>query len=180
MRTGAASGESERNMSAWPIERLWAFAADAHHGEQLEAVRVIAQEHVYSADQPREVRLEWAKLSLLANRRMRGQGPADSARQVVQAFMLRAWVIDHLGPDNEDPDWSPDRLAADTLHALALTPPAAADLAANWRELAVEQIRELRRHKNLTAHLELLTGHLQPSSTRDQLLCWASTRQLLP
>lgn len=34
-------------------------------------------------------------------------------------------------------------------------------LGSNWRELPIERIRELRRHKNLTAHLERLLSHLQ-------------------
>ncbi len=75
---------------------------------------------------------------------------------------------------------SPARLAADTLDVLALTPSDAGALGGNWRELPVEEIRELRRHKNLTAHLERLLGHLQPGPTRDQLRLWTETLQPLP
>lgn len=166
-------------LSTWPIERLQAFTTDAGC-QQLEAVRVVAQEHAYGSDRPREVRRQWAKLSLLANRRMHGDGPGDRARAVQQDFMLRMWVIDHLGSDDKDPDWSPEKLAADTLDALALTPPHARALTSSRHELPIEQIRELRRHKNLTAHLERLINHLHPGSTRDQLLLWAETRRLLP
>ncbi|MEW2260658.1 hypothetical protein [Streptomyces sp. NPDC047869] len=179
--SGAADREEAGPaMSTWPIERLQAFITDARDRGQLEAARVVAQQHVYyDVDQPREVRRQWAKVSLLANRRMRGDGPGDPAREVQQDFMLRMWVIDHLG-GNEDPDWSPEGLAADTLDALALAPSDAGTLAGNWRGLPVEQIRELRRHKNLTTHLDRLISHLPSDRTRDQLLMWIETRRLLP
>ncbi|MFJ3842269.1 hypothetical protein ACIPY6_43260 [Streptomyces sp. NPDC090054] len=89
-------------------------------------------------------------------------------------------MIDRLGPDDTDPDWSPDALAADTLDALTITPAQGAALAHGWRDLDIEQIRRLRWHKNLTAHLETLLGYLAPGRTRDQLLAWTSTRRLLP
>jgi hypothetical protein len=90
------------------------------------------------------------------------------------------WVIDRLGSDGTDPDWSPEALASDTLHALTFTPGQAADLAEGWRDLPIEQIRELRRHKNLTAHLESLVGYLAPGPDRERLVAWTTTRHLLP
>ncbi|WP_181923937.1 hypothetical protein [Streptomyces inhibens] len=45
-------------------------------------------------------------------------------------------------------------MASETLAALDLSPSQASALAGRWRDLAIEQIRELRRHKNLTAHLD--------------------------
>ncbi|MFC9331391.1 hypothetical protein [Kitasatospora sp. NPDC057015] len=148
---------------------------------QLEAVRVVAQQHAYGySDQPREVRRQWAALSLLANRRMHGDGSGDSTREVTQDFMLRTWVIRHLGRDDTDPDWSPERLAVDTLATLSLAPSEAETLAADWRGLPTERIRELRRHKNLTAHLDDLVGYLQPGPIRSQLLRWIETRGSLP
>ncbi|MFM9442493.1 hypothetical protein [Streptomyces acidiscabies] len=180
MSTGSDRRAPERDLSTWPIERLQAFTADARNWSQLESVRVVAQQHAYDPSQPREVRRHWAELSLLANRRMLGGGAEGSARELQQDFMLRTWVIEHLGPEDEKFDWSPEALGADTLAALALSPSEAATLATNWRELAIEQIRELRRHKNLTAHLEWLIGHLLPGPTRDRLVPWIETRQLLP
>ncbi|GAA2426303.1 hypothetical protein GCM10010433_27840 [Streptomyces pulveraceus] len=52
-------------------------------------------------------------------------------------------MFDRLGPD-----WSPEALASDTL---AFTPTQAASLAKGWRDPPIDQIRELRWHKNLTA-----------------------------
>ncbi|MGW2090004.1 hypothetical protein [Streptomyces sp. NPDC001880] len=180
MSTGTDHEEPELGLSTWPIERLQAFTTDADR-RQLEAVRIVAQQHAYyDSEQPQEVRRQWAKLSLLANRRMPGDDPGSPSREVQQDFMLRMWVIDHLGPDDKDPDWSPERLASDTLDALALTLPQARALTSSWRELPIEQIRELRRHKNLTAHLERLMNRLRPGPIRDQLLLWAEARQLLP
>ncbi|MFE2538351.1 hypothetical protein [Streptomyces sp. NPDC059371] len=167
------------DLSAGTIERLQRFAEDAQ-GRQLESVRVVAQGHAYGADEPHEVRKQWAKLSLQANQRLYGDSLWDQARAAQHNFMLRTWVIDQLGPDDEDHDWSPEALASDTVTALALTPADARALADHWRSLEVEQMGELRRHKNLTAHLDRLVDHLQPSPVRDQLLAWTETRQHLP
>ncbi|MZD08287.1 hypothetical protein GTW43_24865 [Streptomyces sp. SID5785] len=111
---------------------------------------------------------------------MLADGEGHPARAAHQDFMLRMWVIDSLGPDATDPDWNPDALAVDTLDALTITPAEAAALADGWRGLAIEQIRMLRWHKNLTAHLETLIGYLAPGHSRDQLLAWTSTRRALP
>ncbi|MFE1853276.1 hypothetical protein [Streptomyces sp. NPDC059489] len=111
---------------------------------------------------------------------MRGIGAQGSTRALQQDFMLRTWVIHHLGPESENSDWSPEALGTDTLAALAMSPSQAATLAGNWRERPTEQIRELRQHKNLTAHLEWLIGHLQPGPTRDRLFPWLETRRMLP
>ncbi|QIP88259.1 hypothetical protein GLX30_00285 [Streptomyces sp. Tu 2975] len=153
--------------------------AENEHGRHLEAVRLIAQERAYHSNGPAECR-QWAKLSLLANRRAHGDSPEDRTRAAIQDFMLRMWVIDRLGPDDDDPDRSPDTLASDTLDALRLTPSQAGALAGRWRDSAIEQIRELRRHKNLTAHLAGLAGYLEPGPTRDLLLAWATVRPRLP
>jgi hypothetical protein len=170
--------EPSHDLSTWPVARLRAFATDAQ-GQELEAVRVVAQTHAYRSDEPQQARRQWAKLSLQANQRLHGDGRWDRARAAQHNFMLRMWIIDHLGPD-EDPDWNPERLAADTVAALALAPSEARALADHWRDLAVEQIGELRRHKDLTAHLDRLINHLPPGPTREQLLVWAQTRQHLP
>ncbi|QSS95164.1 hypothetical protein H3V39_19225 [Streptomyces sp. M54] len=165
-------------MSTWTLDQLQAFIHDAH-GRQLETARVAAQGHAYNSSRPLEAR-QWAKLSLLANRRMLDNAEERSARVAQQDFMLRTWVIDRLGPDDTDPDWSPAALASDTLDTLTFTPTQAAGLAEGRRDLPIEQIRELRRHKSLTAHLESLVGHLTPGPVRERLVAWAATRPLLP
>ena len=175
MSEDADRDASIRNLGSWTIERLEAFAA-AQHGEELELVRWIAQSHAYRSDEPRHVRLRWAKLSLQANERMHGNDPWDQNRQ---DFMLRTWVIEHLGPDT-DPNWDPETLAADTLAALTLDPADARTISAGWRDLPIEQIRELRRHKNLTAHLDRLVDILQPGPTKDRVVAWVEVRKLLP
>lgn len=48
------------------------------------------------------------------------------------------------------------------------------------RGLPIEQIDELRRHKNLTAHLDELVHVLQPGPTKDRLVAWREVRKLLP
>jgi hypothetical protein len=167
-----------RDLDTWRFDRLEALAA-AQNGEELEQVRVIAQSHAYRSDEPRLVRLRWAKLSLQANERLHGDGPWEQARMAGQAFALRTWVIEHLGPD-ADPDWNPEILAADTLAALTLDPDDARTISTNRRDLPIEQIGELRRQKNLTAHLDRLLDILQPGATKDQLVVWSEVRKLLP
>ncbi|MFG1805437.1 hypothetical protein [Streptomyces sp. NPDC049040] len=93
--------------------------------------------------------------------------------------MLRTWVIEHLGPDAE-PAWNPGVLATDTLAALTLDPAEAETLASDWRSLPIEQIGCLRRHKNLTAHLDRLIGYLRPGTTADLIATWIEVRKLLP
>ncbi|MEU3509292.1 hypothetical protein ABZ733_15590 [Streptomyces longwoodensis] len=149
-------------------------------GEPLETARVAAQGHAYARDRPREDRLRWAALSLLANRGLRDGTGTRRVRVAHQEFMLRMWMIEQLGPDDTDPDRSPEALAADTLDALTLTPARAAALADGWRDLPVGDILVLRWHKNLTAHLTWLVGHLAPGPVREALVTWGGIRPLLP
>ncbi|QBS44840.1 hypothetical protein [Nocardia sp. CS682] len=179
MSDTADSHDPLTDLSTWTIERLQALVAVAGD-RQLEAVRVVAQGHVYDFGEPSDLRRRWAKLSLWANGRMSGEGSAGRQRKAQNNFMLRTWVIDKLGPIAEDSDWSPEALATHTLFELSLTPHQARALGERWTELPIDQIRELRRHKNLTAHIERLAAHLQPSALRDQLLEWAQTRRYLP
>lgn len=168
-----------RDPSTWTFDELRTFV-DGARGQDLEAARLVAQQQAFNDAHAREIRRQWAKLSLLANRRMLDDTPWSAARVAAQDFMLRTWVIDRLGPDETDPDWSPEALASDTLAALDLTPTQAAGLAARWRGLPIERIRELRRHKNLTAHLVNLVGHLARGPVRERLVTWTETRTLLP
>ncbi|KPC60663.1 hypothetical protein ADL29_28540 [Streptomyces chattanoogensis] len=179
MSTDTDRVDPGHDLSTWPLDQLRTYI-HAASGQQLEAARAAAQGHAYDSTHPKEVRRQWAKLSLLANRRMLTDGKGHHAPVTRQDFMLRMWVIDRLGPDDTDPSWSPEALASDTLAALAFTPAQAAALAGSWRDLAIEQIRELRWHKNLTAHLDSLVGYLAPGPTRDQLVAWSATRQRLP
>ncbi|MDQ0578474.1 hypothetical protein [Streptomyces rishiriensis] len=111
---------------------------------------------------------QWAKLALLANRRMLDHAEGHFARVAQQEFMRRMWVIERLGQDDTGTDWIPEALASDTLDALTFTPPQAAGLAVGWPDLPTERIRELRRHKNLTGHLESLVGYLVPGPVRER------------
>ena len=168
-----------RDPSTWTFGELQTFV-DGARGQDLEAARLVAQQRALHDCHAPELRRQWAKLSLLANRRMLDDTPSSAARVASQDFMLRTWVIDRLGPGGTDPDWSPEALASDTLAALSLTPTQAAGLAAHWRGLPLERIRELRRHKNLTAHLVSLVRHLAPGPVRERLVTWTETRTLLP
>ena len=75
---------------------------------------------------------------------------------------------------------NPEALATDTLAALTVDPEDARAMSASWRDLPIEQIAELRRHKNLTAHLDRLVGLLPPGLTRERVATWVEVRKLLP
>ncbi|MGW4392557.1 hypothetical protein [Streptomyces sp. NPDC004685] len=167
-----------RDLSTWTIDHLEAFAT-ASQGQELERIRVVAQRHAYGSDEPRSVRLRWAKLSLNANERILGGNPWSDAQRRRQNFALRTWIIEHLGPGT-DRDWHPEALAADTLTALTLDPGQAGTLSANWHDLPTGQIGELRRHKNMTAHLERLMVFIPSGPTKDRLNSWAEVRKHLP
>ncbi|MFD8584395.1 hypothetical protein ACFV2A_16020 [Streptomyces californicus] len=179
MSSNAHREEPGHDLSTWTLGQLQTFIHDTR-GQQLETARVAAQGQAYNSSHPQEARRQWAKLALLANRRMLDHVEGHPARVAQQDFMLRMWVIDRLGPDDTDPDWSPEALASDTLDALSFTPPQAAALAEGWRDLLTGQIRELRRHRNLTAHLKSLLGYLAPGPVRERLVTWTATRPLLP
>ncbi|MFF2142433.1 hypothetical protein [Kitasatospora sp. NPDC058190] len=167
-------------MGEGSIAELEQRAARAETGShELERIRQTAQLHAYQDDEPEPARLRWARLSLAANRRTHGDGPWGEAGRRLQEFMLRTWVITRLGPGDE-PEWHPEALAADTLVALALHPSEAAALAEGWRDLPVERIGELRRHKNLTAHLATLLPLLPAGPTKTRLLAWNEIRAQLP
>ncbi|CAL9639223.1 hypothetical protein SUDANB96_06325 [Streptomyces sp. enrichment culture] len=175
----AVRAEPGHEPTAWTPDEMRAFIQGTQ-GRRLEAARVVAQGRAYDCARSPESRRQWAKLSLLANRRMPGAAEGEGARVARQDFALRTWVIEHLGPDDSDPDWSPVSLASDTLAALTLTPAEAAALAGGWRDLPIERIRELRWHKNLTAHLETLLGHVPRGPVHDTLATWTTVRRLLP
>lgn len=178
MSDDADQDQPIKDLSAWSIECLEASAA-GQQGQHLEQIRVVAQSHAYRSDEDRQVRLRWAKLALNASERLPGDSAWDRARKARQNFALRAWIIGHLGPD-DDPDWNPDSLATDTLAAITVDPGLAVALSANWRDLPIEQISELRRHKEMTAHLERLMDLLSAGPTKDHLNLWMEARRHLP
>jgi hypothetical protein len=168
------------DLSAWTWDRLHAHAArlpDRH--PNLETVLWVAQSNAYRSSDDREACLLWAALSLDANRRLHGDALWDQTRMLSQDFRLRTWVIEHGGP-GADPTSDPHAIAADTLAALRLDPTEAATAVQNWRQLPIEDISELRRHKNLTGHLDKLINYLPPGPTRAQLTAWTEIRTLLP
>ncbi|MFF7927358.1 hypothetical protein ACFZDP_40630 [Streptomyces mirabilis] len=79
MNADADHENPSRDLSTWTVERLQSFAEEAQ-GQQLETVRVVAQGHAYFADEPREARKQWAKVSLQANQRLHGDTLWDRAR----------------------------------------------------------------------------------------------------
>lgn len=184
-KRGPLSDDADHNqpfpdLSTYTIDQLEQYLTVLEGSNQeLEGVRVVAQLNAYRSDESRDTRRRWAKMSLTANAQMRADDPCDRARQGRQNFALRTWIIEHLGP-GEDPDWNPEALAADTLAVLPVDANQAATLSAKWRDLPIKQISELRRHKNLTAHVDRLVGYLQEGPTKDRLIAWLGVRAQLP
>ncbi|MFJ6438274.1 hypothetical protein [Streptomyces sp. NPDC091416] len=114
-----------------------------------------------------------------ANERLPGGTAWNDARKSCQNFALCTWIIQRVGAAT-DPDWDPEALAADTLAVLILAPDRALSLSTGRHDLLAERIGELRRHKNMTAHVNQLV-HLIPSEpTKDQLSTWIDVRKYLP
>jgi hypothetical protein len=180
MSDSAHPREPVINLSTWTIDRVRSFAEDTDHLQELERIREVTSAHARRSTEPLQARLQWAMLSLQANERIYGNGPWERERRARNNFRLRTWVIDHLAPVTGDADWNPDSLAADTLAELSLRPAEARALATQPHDLLPGQIDELRRHKNMTAHLATLIEHIQPGPVRDQLLHWEEVRQHLP
>lgn len=162
---------------SWTIDQLEACVASLD-GRELEGVRVLAAVRAYQSGEPSGTRLRWAAVSLEVNRRGCNEGVWGLTRMRCQDFALRAWIIGHLGPGPGV--WDPQVLAADTLAALTLDPARAEVLAADWRSLPIEQISDLRRHKNLTAHGDQIIGHLAPGTVTERLAAWVEIRRRLP
>lgn len=180
------SDDADRNqlipdLSTWTIDQFESHIAILEGRRELEQVRVVAQSNAYQTGESRDVRRRWATLSLTVNAQLRGDDPWDRARQWHQNFTLRAWIIEHLGPDEgPEGDWDPEALAADTLAVLSLDPDQAATMSTHWRDLPIEQIGELRRHRDLTAHLDKLVGYLQAGPAKERLTTWLGVREQLP
>lgn len=166
-------------LSSWSAEALEAHLAGLQQGHELEQIRRVAQSHVYAPAEPRAARVHRAKPSLAASRRFHSDDLRDQAGLHCQESTLHTWVIEHLGPD-DDPDRNPAALARDTLAALSPGPHQAESDAEDRRDLPIEQIRALRRHKNLTAHIDLPMPNLQSGPLKNQLKAWASVRRHPP
>jgi hypothetical protein len=169
------------DLYALPIDDLRALGEDDGQGGQtLDVIRQVAAARALRSDGPLPDRLRLAKIALAVNQRMHGDTRSARVRAATQEFVLRAGIIDRYRPGTADPAWDPDVLAEQTLAALSFSPVQARALATGWRERPLEQIRELRWHKNLTGHLEMLIDHVRPGPVRDQLLVWMETRRHLP
>jgi len=159
------------DFGTWSIEDLTAYA-EQRPGPGLSTIRVLAVGRAYRTDDSPDNRRRWARLSLLANARLPGDRSSDE-------FILRAWVIENLGPTS-DPLWDPPSLAADILASLTLDPAEAGAMAAHWRDLPIDRIRELRRHKSRIGPAATLPAVLPPGPVRDRLQIWLDLRPLLP
>jgi hypothetical protein len=169
------------DISVWAFEQVqaWAHRSD-HHGQELECLRVVTVSHAQDEHLDPDDRKRWAKLSLQVNARMNGNDPWQQTRAATNDFGLRTLIIDRLGPDTRDPDWDPDRVAAEILGSLTMTPSYARELSDRRQTLSIEQMGELRRIKNITAPLKQLLRHLQLGPVCDQAREWVATRGLLP
>lgn len=176
------SGRSEppRDPSTWTLGRVREWAARLDDGQELEAVRAVTVDHVQDGHLPPDERKSWAKLSLQVNSRMYDKGAQRQARMTQNNVRLRTFIISKLGPDPEDPDWSPEQVVRDVLAAVPLTPEQARGLSEHWRDLPVDRIRELREIKNLTGPLQELLGHLHPGRLHAQAQEWLHARTALP
>jgi len=160
------------DLSTWTIDRLEHYVATLADGRELDRARRAAHEHACGpGESGGDVRRRWAELASAADVQLPGDNSWDLDRRAQLSFCLRTWIIEQFGPEG-DPHWDPEALAADTLAALTLDADQATAMAANWRDLQKEQIRDLHRHRDLTCHIDRLVGHLPAGPGRERLVGW--------
>lgn len=134
---------------------------------------------LYAQDRNRgEARRIWARVAFAALDGAEQAGyPARNAD--ADRFNLRALLIADLAPD-DDPLWSPDRLASDVLEALPLGLEQARVWVIDWRMRPRHEILALRTCKNLLGPMELITDRLATGPVRTQIDRWLNLRPHLP
>lgn len=134
---------------------------------------------LYAQDRDRgEARRIWARVAFAAlDGAERAGYPTRDAN--IGRFHLRALLIADLTPD-DDPLWSPDRLASDVLQALPLDLEQARDWVTDWRTRPRHEILALRTCKSLLNPMESIVDRLAEGPVRTQIDRWLDLRPHLP
>ena len=142
--------------------------------------RWIAQLHAYDRTLTAEVRREWADVALSLTDHAERFAGYDRWSATADACNLRSLLIGEIGSVPGDATWDQAALVRSVLAAVTLMPAQAGELAARWQTLPIEQIRLLRRHKNLLAPLAPLVDQLPAGPDADRARAWLAVLPNLP
>lgn len=174
------------DMDAWSSARVRLWMSTLSEDNAPRSVnwwlgtRWIAQLHVYDRTLTAEARREWAEVALSLTDRAERYAGYDRWSASADGFNLRSLVIRDLGSVPGDENWDRAALVRSILAAMTLTPARAAQLAVRWQSLPVEQIRLLRRHKNLLAPLVPLVDQLPAGPDAERVHAWLLVLPHLP
>ncbi len=173
-------------LSHWSSAQVRQWIASLEHREPPRSVnwwlgvRQCLQPRAYDSELSAEERREWGELVLLLtaySERFAGEDPWQAA---IDRFHMRGLLIRELGSVAGDPAWDLAVLVRDVLATTTLTIGQARELAEHWSDLPIEQIRVLRRHKNLFAPLVPLAERLPDGDEAEQVIAWLALRPALP
>ena len=143
-------------------------------------LRWVAQSRLYDRSLDTSERLEWAAAALDLTHcaeRFAGYSHWDA---VLDEVNLRCFVVSRLGARPQDEPADLACLVQVAAAAIELTPDQALDLSSRWRELPLDQIVMLRRHKNLLAPLTLVADQLPAGRETDRIRALLALRPALP
>lgn len=124
--------------------------------------------------------LDWAKVAVEVYEYLIGKADPSRRNSLEYSLMhLRAFCIVRLGVVAHDPLLDVDQLVQWFFRDLKLGPEQAAQKAASWRDLPIDEIRALRQIKNkLSAMKGLYENNMLPPN--QELPLWLSLREKLP
>lgn len=132
----------------------------------------------YPSDLPVDRVLAWAELAVAVLGVMRDRGVIDEPEHAAELAWLSAGVAGRAG---HPPAWlSPDAVAERCVNAIGRSITDVASAADRWRQLPVEDIRELRRVKQLVLPLRSLVSLITDRRLRDVVDRWVTLSDRLP
>ncbi|XVV05948.1 hypothetical protein ACQPW3_11370 [Actinosynnema sp. CA-248983] len=127
---------------------------------------------------PIERVLEWADLAAMTVGLMRDRQLISEQEFATELAWLSVGVAKRAG--RVPPELSADLTARRCVAAIGRPLPGGDDPVADWRELPVEEIRELRRVKNLISPLRSLREQVNDPELRKQVDGWVGVFAKLP
>jgi hypothetical protein len=134
---------------------------------ERETLRTVCVSGMQQEGLPEGERIRWAR-SALAVIDLQHKASDDPRREAANAAAARAYVIRYLGQAGQDDIGNPTELARYVLAHIHEAREDVASIAPDWRSLPKDQIRELRRIKNLLAPLKGIEEMLDTGDPAEQ------------
>ncbi|PJI95129.1 hypothetical protein [Luteimicrobium subarcticum] len=107
-------------------------------------------------------------------------GAIDGQERLVRRLNLTLALLRRIPPEPGSALVDPDEAVRTVLDALPMRAEEASDLASRWRTLDVQQIRALRRLKNVLSPGLAIAGLASANEARRRLEAWADVLPALP